>query len=657
MKKRINFLSILTILVLFTSSCVDEFLSEEPTTGKTESSYLKATSLKNLVNSCYTFARGWYGKEAAFGLSEGGTDIWLQGYDNRQKGLINYSSITPASRITDLNENPCFDEYWEMFFAAINTCNTALYYIDENTELTNAEKIQYKGEISFLRAFYYWHLVETWGAVPIMKEMVTSVETDVIRNSEAEVYDFMISDVNTAIENLKTQTTKTGRVNLYAAKALKARLLLYLASEYAGGNYPGGASKAYTDAVAVADEIISAQNSSTMDFYANYSDCWKQTNEDGINNKEVIWYVEYDKVLANNVLPYRLNFEFVDGKKKPVKYSQMIVRDKDYGIGGNCSHLMFSGVWDKHSSIASGSSKVVGRTDSEAKKVINGVYVGSFFQPYSKGFCRYAPSGYLLDLYNENTDQRYHASFRDTYKIPTTLMSKKTNAAFTQPGATTSDTVIYLSKHAVLNADELSMMSRKHFIMGTRTDGVIKTIQFPMYTNVQGSKLTYGTSMAGNDICTGRVLFISLKKFDDYGTTSDGSAPLIRDLSPRDVFVFRLSEIYLIKAEAQLGAGIGDPLATINALRLVRAKAPSTNAIAGPVTIQTILDERAIELCGEQQRWFDLKRLGKLTSSYLVDKNLDASNNVQSYHRLRPIPQVQIDAVTNKGVFTQNPGY
>ena len=36
---------------------------------------------------------------------------------------------------------------------------------------------------------------------------------------------------------------------------------------------------------------------------------------------------------------------------------------------------------------------------------------------------------------------------------------------------------------------------------------------------------------------------------------------------------------------------------------------------------------------------------------------MDAKDNIQEYHMLRPIPQNQLDAVTNKDEFTQNPGY
>jgi hypothetical protein len=69
-----------------------------------------------------------------------------------------------------------------------------------------------------------------------------------------------------------------------------------------------------------------------------------------------------------------------------------------------------------------------------------------------------------------------------------------------------------------------------------------------------------------------------------------------------------------------------------------------------------MLDERARELAGEQIRWFDLKRTGKLLErirAYAPDNAV----NLQDHHVVRPIPQTQLDAVTNKAEFKQNPGY
>ncbi|WP_262915158.1 RagB/SusD family nutrient uptake outer membrane protein [Niabella ginsengisoli] len=77
---------------------------------------------------------------------------------------------------------------------------------------------------------------------------------------------------------------------------------------------------------------------------------------------------------------------------------------------------------------------------------------------------------------------------------------------------------------------------------------------------------------------------------------------------------------------------------------------------ASAVTLDYILDERARELGGEQMRWFDLKRAGKLIERVKAH-NPDIAANMQSFHILRPIPLAQLNAITNKSEFTQNDGY
>ncbi|HEX3009532.1 MAG TPA: RagB/SusD family nutrient uptake outer membrane protein, partial [Bacteroidales bacterium] len=294
-----KFAAILSFIAVLQMSCED-FLVEDNKTGVTEDLvYTTKFGLDALVGSCYSYSRGWYGKEAAFGLSEGGTDIWLTGYDNRQKILVNYSGITPepAGSAQKESMNSCFDEYWELLYQAVNTCNTAIKYVSEApvSILSDDQKNAYLGEVKALRAFYYWHLVETWGPVQINTEPVKDASTVWVRSSETEVYAFMLKDVEEAITLLAAKTAKTGRFNLWAAKALYARLLIYKASKFSD-------QAAYSQAATVADEIITGSGAS---FYANYADCWSGANENGITNREVLWYVDYSTTLENNILPKR----------------------------------------------------------------------------------------------------------------------------------------------------------------------------------------------------------------------------------------------------------------------------------------------------------------------------------------------------------------
>ena len=181
----------------------------------------------------------------------------------------------------------------------------------------------------------------------------------------------------------------------------------------------------------------------------------------------------------------------------------------------------------------------------------------------------------------------------------------------------------------------------------------------------------YGDNRYNNVNIGGWKSYPGLKKFldDQYNPTYP-----THDISYRDHIVFRLSEMYLIKAECQLQNG-GDALGTINQLRDARAIQGQNNRLTGTVDINTILDERALELCGEQQRWFDLKR-----THTLIDRvkkyNGQAAGNIAMQHYYRPIPEAQMISCTNvvtapatqdaSGVlnyttqaegFWQNPGY
>lgn len=643
---------IFAVFTLANISCKD-YLLEDNRTGSTEDViYSTRSGLDGLVASSYSYLRGWYGKEAAFGLSEGGTDTWLTAYDNRQKVLIDYYGVTPevasSSRET---MNACFDEFWELFYSAVNVCNTGMKNVTDapTSILSDADKNAYLGELKTLRAFYYWHLVETWGPVQINREPISNVSTIAHRDSEEDVYAFMLEDVEDAITKLSLKTAKTGHINVWAAKALKARLLLYKASKFNN-------SQAYTDAATVAEDVIAGSSTS---FYANYADCWKGPNENGGVNKEVIWYVDYSDVLEYNIMPKRLK---LDPNGNQLTWSQMMIRNAANAQGGNAAHLMFVGVWNS----VPATSAILKRTDTEANKNItykNVVYnVGTNYQAYSKGFTRYIPSGYLLDLFNTTTDQRYQASFRDVYYVAPQFTTAFTGGIAPPAGyASMRDTALYLTRNTA-TAKQIARAANR-YVLFSRTS-VNNAVVWPLYQDAAGTLPTMATTTTGNDNNKGNRMYIALKKFDDL----NGS--IIRDLGDRDAFVFRLSEMYLIAAEGYMMSGQSAPaIQKLNALRTVRAITGKTNVLSAAEESQVngkdigvMLDERARELCGEQQRWFDLKRTGKLIERVQL-YNGGAKANIQAFHILRPIPQPQMDAITNRtdgtdpAGFWQNAGY
>jgi hypothetical protein len=182
----------------------------------------------------------------------------------------------------------------------------------------------------------------------------------------------------------------------------------------------------------------------------------------------------------------------------------------------------------------------------------------------------------------------------------------------------------------------------------------------------------YGDNRFNSYKIAGWCSYPGIKKFldDVYNSTYP-----THDITYRDAIVFRLSEMYLIKAECQLANGSqNDARSTINVLRQARAISGTDNSLTGTVDVDVILDERAMELCGEQQRWFDLKRTHKLLER-VKKYNAQASGNIKEYHYYRPIPEAQMEGVTNVNDYTpsvnngvldyseaqagfwQNPGY
>jgi len=130
----------------------------------------------------------------------------------------------------------------------------------------------------------------------------------------------------------------------------------------------------------------------------------------------------------------------------------------------------------------------------------------------------------------------------------------------------------------------------------------------------------------------------------------------------QDIAIIRLTDIYLLAAEAAIVSGnhLEEGLDCLNAVR--RHAALSTNAAQMEVgsesmNIDFILKERARELCGEQWRWYDLKRTGRLTQEYLTQDGKNPHITIfNSKFLVRPIPQQFLDQLANADEFGTN-GY
>ncbi|WP_353720992.1 RagB/SusD family nutrient uptake outer membrane protein [Dyadobacter sp. 676] len=246
---------------------------------------------------------------------------------------------------------------------------------------------------------------------------------------------------------------------------------------------------------------------------------------------------------------------------------------------------------------------------------------------WGRPFKRLRPTEYLLNTVfaDRTNDSRYKKTFRDTWlsNNPGTYNAASFDDSKTKVTFAAGDTTIFIPGY------EMSKEERAK----------------KPYQVLVPSKYT-------------EALFPTLQKFFDSKRPD-----MTYEAGSRDYYVVRLADVYLMLAEALLQSG--DKAGAAEALNVVRYRAgwpgkKDKMLIAGKdLTMETIIEERARELAGEQTRWLDLKRWGLLVER--VKKYNPQASNIQPYHVLRPIPQTQIDrsAKTSDGksVFPQNPGY
>lgn len=632
------------------SSCSD-FLDEDNKTGATaDLEYATQSGIDGLVGSSYSFLRLWGGQAAGIAFGDSGTDMFYYGKDCGIKPVGDYSFTS------ETNETTLFDQYWEAFYCAVDVCNNALVYVPLNTVISNDKKNSYLGEVHFLRAYYYFLMVNIWGPVPYNNMPIKDVSSEATRMSEEELYSKILEDIDTAEDYLKLSDNDKSsmRVTSVACKALRSRVLLYAASwlgeksiksneKYVGQNL-------YQLAQKNAEEVIGSNFAS---FYDKTSDLWLMTNEDLNKNKEAIFGIHYSKDVTTKF------------QCAPIRYSTSAAYSKQMARGGtskggSMAHLVFVGLWNNSGSDLSD----VFTRPTKVGTEVQGVVVNEYYSRYSRGFRNYLPTLYTLNLFTKykDTDQRYDASLRDNYTIAPGLVSSKYTAM--------KDTAIYF-----INADASSsegqaaiQRGKNRYRIYTRTGG-----DLPLYTSNNPAtalptsgiqtpvSAIYNDNRYNSEQMSGENVFVALKKFEENCPDYSTNALITPDISERDIMLIRLAEMYLIKAECQLKLNDNGALNTINELRKKRAISGKDNTISGPVDLNTILDERCIEFLGEQNRWFDLKRTRTLLDR--VGKyNAQASSNIKTIHYYRPIPMTQIQAVSNFSTvpgegFWQNEGF
>ena len=203
-----------------------------------------------LVGSCYqSLGTGSEVDEFSTVLQTQDYGYYLHAMDDDTEAYVaEYADVSPFWRVVEFHEwkqDPFYDRgqeiedlAWKTYYAHIAVLNTILVEVEEFQDEEDYERV--KGETQFLRAYYYFMLVNIYGK-PYSKATadtdlgVPLKTTDYIedvqfgRATVAEVYKLIVDDLEAAVANLTGKETKSvRRASVYAAHALASRVYLYM---------------------------------------------------------------------------------------------------------------------------------------------------------------------------------------------------------------------------------------------------------------------------------------------------------------------------------------------------------------------------------------------------------------------------------------------
>lgn len=266
---RNKFITALLLLFAFTS-CKDYLEEESRSFLEAEDYYRTKEGYESLVNSAYGSLREVYNLPWVF---MAGTDMYVPGRsDNQPESLSEYRNLTAT--------DPSVTAFYAACYKAIQRANTALHF---NALTEESENLPVrKGEMKFLRAYYYFLLVQQFGGVPIVEERFEAPKTSFERNSAEQVYQFIVAEMEEALTLLEPVTNQAfGRVT---ARAIKH----YLAKVHLTRGYEAfAATDDFQKAAAYADEAIDGQ-ALTISFHDLF---WPGKEK----NDEVLFSIQYDK--------------------------------------------------------------------------------------------------------------------------------------------------------------------------------------------------------------------------------------------------------------------------------------------------------------------------------------------------------------------------
>lgn len=222
MKLTTKLYALLSLLVGLSSvSCDDDLLDQAPIDFVTPDSFSSVEDLNQALT-------GAYKSLTMAGIYE--SNAWPIYTDFMGDNGFMDKTWSGEVEFWDQSHNPnslYADRKWTRNYNGILRANTVLTYVDQVSGQDELRR-RLKGEALFLRALYYYDLIEFYGDVPFRTKLDGIEEKDMPRSDKDVIMDQMLEDLDSAIAILPPvhESSDKGRATSGAAMTLKARYYL-----------------------------------------------------------------------------------------------------------------------------------------------------------------------------------------------------------------------------------------------------------------------------------------------------------------------------------------------------------------------------------------------------------------------------------------------
>ena len=298
MMKKNKIILLFSFIGLFVwQSCSNDFLEETPETSYSDSNFYNTEEgLKAGILGVYAQTQLMYSNYMSVPLMLG-TDIAATRWGSDWQATFDYYTYTA-------DENAILSA-WVQYYQGISRANVMITSAEESPAEDSARE-RVIAEAKFLRAWFYFRMVQLWGPVPLTLEVSND---EIPRESVGVIYAQIVSDLIDATTNnplpLAKDATAPGRVTHYAAKTLLGKVYLTMAStkkyakvddllsqvgkgDYGYSSISESSTELYNKSKTVLNEVISSGGYALLN---QYKDNFAIANKN--MNSESIWEVQF----------------------------------------------------------------------------------------------------------------------------------------------------------------------------------------------------------------------------------------------------------------------------------------------------------------------------------------------------------------------------